>query len=629
MEFKKPYIASETAKVSLFLLLKSCILHINTQRKEEKNMKQYKWEDVEGARFYTNGTTCTDIDIPAGVKTVSLIYPKIEIGRHPDKVFTDVEELRVGRNVIGISIPNRMFPNVKTVVSKSSCFLDSKYLVERTGFRLLNAFEQTEDTPIDFSQFIRVNPYAFDGCKSKSIINLTESHVLIARENAFAGSGFMELPFVDGLKRCGSVVFDVDEDADDITLPKEKLHYFPKKRVKCAKVQNIKNMKIVSKMPKKIILEDDDVSSDDAILHSLGGYGIEEIVSDVPRYKSKDGILYSSDMKTLILCPSGNTGIVIIPEGVTRIRKGAFRETQISGVIFPDSLVSLEDDVFNGCQNLKTIDFGHGITDIGQNGRQEMFYGCAVEKIVFPKQVKSIGINAFMNCQKLKEVVFNEGLETIAAGAFRGCPNLSNINLPKSIKKVGKMAFFCDMKRAEFDSDVEVNISSIPLDFINAFVYPGKINNARCLNVHIDNENGKFDFVIPEAAAPTGFSQMRRYFNDMSDGEYKYSKRHLDSAYQWANYPKDIAIAAFKTYKMTKTESAKEYLKEKPQNVAKALILNMTERDFVEFVKFGFADFRCDELIMQMLKEKGWTSAIAYVLNQEREGKGLSTELAL
>lgn len=91
-------------------------------------MKQYKWEDVEGAKFYTNGTTCTNIDVPAGIKTVSFIYPKIEIGRHSDKVFPCVEELKIGRNIIDISIPNRMFPNVKNVMSKSSCFLDSKYL---------------------------------------------------------------------------------------------------------------------------------------------------------------------------------------------------------------------------------------------------------------------------------------------------------------------------------------------------------------------------------------------------------------------------------------------------------------------------------------------------------------------
>lgn len=40
------------------------------------------------------------------------------------------------------------------------------------------------------------------------------------------------------------------------------------------------------------------------------------------------------------------------------------------------------DEAFYGCAELKEIDFGHGITRIGENGNQSMFSGCAFKNNV-------------------------------------------------------------------------------------------------------------------------------------------------------------------------------------------------------------------------------------------------------
>lgn len=128
----------------------------------------YKWEAVGKCKFYTDGTTCTDIEVMDEAKEVSFIYPKFRIDREKcKKVFSSVETLLIGRNVISIEIPNKLFPNVKQVKSKSSSFLDGMYLIERAGMRLLNAFEQSEDVSIDFTRFYRIKNYAFEGCKVK------------------------------------------------------------------------------------------------------------------------------------------------------------------------------------------------------------------------------------------------------------------------------------------------------------------------------------------------------------------------------------------------------------------------------------------------------------------------------
>lgn len=73
----------------------------------------YKWETIGRCKFYTDGTTCTDIEVIDDAKEISFIYPKIMINRERcQKVFSSVEVMLIGRNVISIVIPNKMFPNI-------------------------------------------------------------------------------------------------------------------------------------------------------------------------------------------------------------------------------------------------------------------------------------------------------------------------------------------------------------------------------------------------------------------------------------------------------------------------------------------------------------------------------------
>lgn len=202
----------------------------------------YKWETVGKCKFYTDGTTCIDIEVMDDAKEISFIYPKFMIDRETcKKVFSSVETLLIGRNVISIVIPNKMFPNIKHVESKSSSFLDGMYLIEKAGMRLLNAFEQSEDTAIDFTRFHRIGNYAFEGCKAKKAIGIHEMKISAIQDAAFVGSGFLDRPFIDGIKCLGPFIIDIDETADEIILPKNDVYFcVPKKTKKmrsCSKSQ--------------------------------------------------------------------------------------------------------------------------------------------------------------------------------------------------------------------------------------------------------------------------------------------------------------------------------------------------------------------------------------------------------
>ena len=586
------------------------------------NKNNYEWVTIGGAKFYTNGTICTDIEVMNEAKTISFIFPKFRIDREKcKKVFSSVENLIIERNVLSIIIPNKMLPNVKNVESKSSNFMTGKYLIEKAGMRLLNAFVQDEETAIDFTQFNRIEGYAFEGCKTKNAIGLNEMKISMIQDTAFEDSGFLDQPFIGGIKCLGPFIIDIDETADEIILPKNNVRFcVPKKPKERVRVPNVNAFAAMRKLPKKVIIEDKKINYDDALLYNFCSRDIEELESRVPRYKTVDGILYSADMKTLIICPTGKTGTVVIPDGVTRIRKSAFSRSKISKVIFPDSMVSLQNEAFYGCEYLTEIDFGHGIEQIGGNENQHIFSGCSMKKLVFPPQVKEIGINAFFSCGELKEVIFNEGLETIQRGAFRGCPRLTEIHLPTSIKKVGPEAFLCEVLR-EGIQDINVNMSTIPEDFGRAFIHPGNMQTPRCINVHIDNKDGIFDFVLPDCASAVtpGYSEIVSACNLMVGQEYDKKFRRLKSAFMYASNSRFKCVDAFKTYKKTKNESAKKYLSDYQKRTAEAIAMELTEKDFVDFLRLDFINLGYDKGIVKRLQEQNWNIALAYMLEEGRE----------
>ena len=590
------------------------------------NKNNYEWVTIGNARFYTDGTTCTDIEVTNNAKTVSFIYPKFRIDRKTcQKVFSSVENLMIGRNVLSIVIPNKMFPNVKEVRSKSSSFINGKYLIERAGIRLVNTFGQDDGAAIDFTQFNRIGDYAFEDCKAKNAVGLNEMRISMVQDAAFVGSGFLDQPFIGGIKCLGPFIIDIDETADEIILPKNDVYFcVPKKPKKSVRVPNVNAFAAMRKFPQKVIIEDENIRYDDALMYKFSNKYIEELESRVSRYRTVDGILYSADMKTLILCPAGKTGEITIPDGVERIRKQAFFGSKINKVIFPDSLVRLQKEAFYGCENLKKIDFGNGIEQIGGDGSQDIFSGCAFEKLVFPPQVKEIGINAFYSCSKLQEIIFEDGLKYIRGGAFKNCPKLTEITLPASIKELGPDAFLCEILR-EGIQDINVNMSTIPEDFGRAFTHPGNMQTPRCVNVHIDNQSGIYDFVLPDcvSAVAPGYSDIISAFNLMAAQDYDkkfWWLKCLKTAFMYASNSRFKYVDAFKTYKRTKNEATKEYLTDYQKRVADAIALELTEKDFVDFLKLRFISLGYDEGIVKRLQEQNWNVALAYMLEEGRDG---------
>ena len=197
---------------------------------------------------------------------------------------------------------------------------------------------------------------------------------------------------------------------------------------------------------------------------------------------------------------------------------------------------------------------------------------------------------------------------------------LREVNLPASIRELGKSAFVCIPNNRPY-VDLHINMTTIPDNLVKALVYCGSLKTLRCIYVHIDNANGVHDFVLPDSITSirNGYSEIALEFNMLADTQYMHNTRRLETAFHYAASSRYECIVAYKTYLKTKHKAAKEFLEKEQYRVAAAIIEELDEKDFVNFVKLRCINLEYDSCIMKRLQEKNWNIALAYMLE---EGNG-------
>ncbi len=182
----------------------------------------------------------------------------------------------------------------------------------------------------------------------------------------------------------------------------------------------------------------------------------------------------------------------------------------VKEIIIKNSITSIEDKTFWGCEKLKTITFGKAMKIISnwefvfcssltnifvddenpyfssQDGvlfnkdktelicypmakdsstyiipssvtdiKIRAFYGCKnLQSVTIPNSVASIGFSAFSYCTNLNNVQLPSSIKTISNHTFDNCFNLTNITIPNSVVKIGHFAFYgCEnLKDINYDA---------------------------------------------------------------------------------------------------------------------------------------------------------------------------------
>ncbi len=397
-----------------------------------------------GVTFYGNRrlTTVTilDIKVEDGVKEVFFESLKdcdaIEVKIQSDCRCPSVERLYISENVRNISISNNTFPNVNRVNSDSKYFLSGNVLIEHYDVQdiyiLKNTFCKKKGENIDLKNVNRIKDYAFVNCCSGNVTNIGKT-VRCDYKAFFNYNGINLLPVVDGAHMMGNIMMTVSNTIPACTTAINRYIDFSGRNVKLTNPGIVSNI-YPAHMPKRIYVDNERIISPDEI-YTAGNTSIENIDINPKNkyYTSIDGIVYTADKKTLIRCPVGKSGKVVIPDGVTTIGRHAFRSCKISEVVIPDSVTEIGISAFTE-SHIQDFTLGKGMTYIGKY----MFSTCKnIKHIHIPSHIKEIMSSAFSACNA-EDIVLDEGVERIGLNAFEvSTANDTKIILPSSVKMIG------------------------------------------------------------------------------------------------------------------------------------------------------------------------------------------------
>lgn len=93
-----------------------------------------------------------------------------------------------------------------------------------------------------------------------------------------------------------------------------------------------------------------------AIFSSCKNLAWIEIANNNPKFTSKNGVLYSKDMKTLIAYPKTRSEIKLDPKTVD-VAGGAFQYCSFKAAKLPDTIEACGFSAFGACPNLEVIEF--------------------------------------------------------------------------------------------------------------------------------------------------------------------------------------------------------------------------------------------------------------------------------
>lgn len=594
---------------------------------------------------------CKDIDVDPDVKSISLEsleYRAMNYSlKHVHKQFPNVEELCIGEDVTAITISNFMFPNVKRVISKSRCFETAPVLIHHRydGNKvLLNTFCKQPDEIIDMDGITRIGEYAFEGCKTKQVINT--KGVTYIDVSAFRGSVLLLDKNNNSVTMAGSILVDINDSFDDVVLPDDSIDitqiaYDAKlNRTKRMTVHKFKTLRHLGyrNRPKTLIIKSlEYIDAGERQLRTIlcgVSNGLENVVINEanPYYKTVDGIVYSKDMKRLICCPIGKKGEVVIPEGVEIISACAFEYCRIDSVKFANSLRIVGDEAFASCPNLKHIDFGTGLTYLGNGRHSKVFYNCKqLKEVEIPGNIKEIGGYTFHLCDSLTSIILHEGLERINEAAFscNGFQTIKQICLPDSLEYVDAN---------NFHSVCEIYANhKLPENFLTMMFEKNPSEELVSDMKKSDNKNSIIDAPIFEVHIGEKITYFPKYIHDLrnaSDIDFHFimcpdDTKYFLSLYEQILLPELKQDAAIYLYQKTQDKDIRSYLRRTAKNIVKRYIADKNEDNLIKFLQLNITAKKTLQNALDLVRKYNMVAASAYILNALRDSNKSNTTFKL
>jgi hypothetical protein len=125
---------------------------------------------------------------------------------------------------------------------------------------------------------------------------------------------------------------------------------------------------------------------------------------------------------------SAENGLLLSDDRTTVISFTPGADTE--SVEIPDSVTSLPEGLFSGCNNLREVKLPHNVRVLPAR----LFEDCtSLEKISMPTEIDSFGFGTFSGCSSLKSIPFRAGLTELPAEVFSCCTSLTSLIIPETV----------------------------------------------------------------------------------------------------------------------------------------------------------------------------------------------------
>ena len=247
----------------------------------------------------------------------------------------------------------------------------------------------------------KIRKMAFDGCYSLKQVNIPKKVKTIGKY-AFEGCSLKQISIPSKVKTIEEKAFRGCEGLEQVNMEKK------------SRLQKIGAYAFSGCHIKKWTMP---ASVTEIGSAALGGVCKIQVEKGNKKYKSRNGILFSKNGKTLVCYPEHREkSAYTIPKGVKTIGSYAFNDNvNLKKVIMPDSVTVVEERAFFGAEKLKTVRFSKNLKRV----EEDAFGGCDLSSLKLP-----------------------DSLEVIGRFAFNGSSIKGTLVIPKNVKEIGYQAFF-------------------------------------------------------------------------------------------------------------------------------------------------------------------------------------------
>ena len=193
-------------------------------------------------------------------------------------------------------------------------------------------------------------------------------------------------------------------------------------------------------------------------------------------YEMRGGLLALKDGSAVVAAP-GTITELRIPDGTGEIRPSAFAGlTSLTKLYIPHSVTNLGSNAFHGCDNIADFTVGgrwplvtisynaaiYTVTNVtvlaGTESLPERFCDGS-KKLVgvnLPESLRNIGKQSFSSCSSLAEIDIPSGVTNIEDYAFNSC-SLVSVALPDGVRKIpdGCFSYCRQLEAISFSGEVE------------------------------------------------------------------------------------------------------------------------------------------------------------------------------